>query len=237
LSGDPILLGEGPADPPLFEPAAQSDLQTIAHVALGTTQVAEIHVPGLVVIDLVGERVEDIELRRGTAQVWFGPDFVQVRWFPGGQDPCGSFTVTVAGGTEDGNRHAAVDLADRILLPAELAGGDGAADATDLLEGDWLLERSSVGGTPTEGGGLMFAFHGGDASWTDGCNTSTGRYEAVGEEAVRMDGVEGTRLPCPSNPTAQAVQQVMGAEQIQVSVGGDLLLLAVDDHRLTLRPG
>ena len=48
-------------------------------------------------------------------------DFVQVRWFTGGQELCESFTVTVAGGTEDGNRHAAVDLAERVLLPSDLA--------------------------------------------------------------------------------------------------------------------
>ena len=58
------------------------------------------------------------QLERGTAQLWFGAEFVQVRWFSGSQEPCESFTVTVAGGTEDGNRHAAVDLADRVLLPS-----------------------------------------------------------------------------------------------------------------------
>jgi hypothetical protein len=125
ITGDPIVMQPGPADPPLFDLSGQPAGQLVAHTMLGS-QVAELHAPGLVLTDLVGERVEEVELARGTASVWFGPDFVQVRWFTGGQEPCESFTVTVAGGGEDANRHAAVDLAERILLPRDLGDRAGA---------------------------------------------------------------------------------------------------------------
>jgi hypothetical protein len=244
LSGDPILTEVGPADPPLFDPSGQPAGQTIVHASLGEAQVAEIHVPGLVVTDLVGEEVDDVELERGTAQAWFGPDFVQVRWFTGSQEPCDSFTVTVAGGTRDGNRHAAVDLADRILLPDDLGLEEQPpADGTpaDTLEGEWQLERSEVDGSATKGPGLLFTFADGAASWTDGCNEHAGRYQAVGPtdaavtEATFSD-VTSTAVGCPANPTADAVSAVMGADAVEVSRGGELLVLSAGDTTLVLRP-
>lgn len=90
--------------------------------ALNATQRFEVQVPGEVVIDLVGERVGEVRLRRGPAEVWFQPAAVQVRWSTGSTDPCESFTVTVDGGSEDGNRYAAIELAERVRLPSELAG-------------------------------------------------------------------------------------------------------------------
>lgn len=117
LSGDPIVILPGPADPPLL-PGDRS-VERVQHVELGGLA-AEIHVPGFVVIDLVGERVEDVQLDRGTAQAWITEAFVQVRWSTGSQERCESFTVTVGGGSVDENRAAAIDLADRVLLPSDL---------------------------------------------------------------------------------------------------------------------
>jgi len=137
LGGDTVVVEPGPADPERFGAGGQPADQLVFHLPLGTTQTAEVHVPGVVVTDLVGERVEDVELQRGTAQVWFSTEFVQVRWFTGSQEPCSSFTVTVSGGTEDANRHAAVDLAERILLPEDLAApsGDDPSEPGDGIVG------------------------------------------------------------------------------------------------------
>jgi hypothetical protein len=75
----------------------------------------------MVVTDLIGERVEEVELARGPAQLWLTDAFAQVRWFP--EDPenpaCGSFTVTAAGGTEAERREVAVDYAERTLLSSD----------------------------------------------------------------------------------------------------------------------
>ena len=158
IAGEPIVMDAGPAaDPPRFDPSGQPANQLVAHTMLGS-QVAELHVPGVVLTDLVGERVEDVELERGTASIWFGPDFVQVRWFPGGQELCESFTVTVSGGSEDANRHAAVAFAERVLLPSDL----GEVGVADLDGTEWQLERSTVRGEPTEGTGSAFTFADGE---------------------------------------------------------------------------
>ena len=114
--------------------------------------------PGHVVDDLVGERVEEVELARGTASSGSRPgDFVQVRWFTGSQEPCESFTVTVAGSTEDGNRHAAVDLAERILLPSDLGdvAGDQRVEPTRGPSGSSTTPRSAA--SPTDGNGAAFS--------------------------------------------------------------------------------
>ena len=235
VSGDPIVLTPGAGDPPLFDPAFQPEGVTAAHGALGDAQVVEVQVPGVVVTDLVGERVEDVELQRGTASIWFGPDFVQVRWFPGTEEPCDSFTVTVAGSTEDGNRHAAVALADRLLLPTEIGVEEPPGSTADLLQGDWQLERSTVDGKPTDGGGLVFSFDGGEATWTDGCNTFAGTLVPIDGSMVTLVGAVGTKVHCPANPTMEAVGAVMGAEQIDVSTEGDQLVLRAGPIELRLR--
>ncbi|MEQ1786258.1 MAG: META domain-containing protein [Acidimicrobiales bacterium] len=233
ISGEPIMMEEGSADPPLFGTGGQPEGQLVTHTMLGT-QVAELHVPGLVLDDLLGERVEEVELRRGTATVWFGADFVQVRWFSGAQEPCESFTVTVAGGTEDGNRHAAVDFAERILLPSDL--GDLAAAS---LEGtDWALESSTVAGVTTDGSGLPFAFAGGEATWTDGCNSFGALFDQPSPTSLVLDEVGSTQLPCPTSPTSQALAAVMGADAIEVTFGSgrDIVVLSAGDTTLVLRP-
>jgi hypothetical protein len=152
IGGEPVVVDLGSAEPYRF-PAVGSDDQLVFHVPLGASQLAEVHVPGVVVIDLMGERVEDVELRRGTAQVWFGLDFVQVRWFTASQEPCDSFTVTVSGGSEDANRHAAVDLAERILLPDELEteepGAGPPSDGTTTTTDGVVITTTTIGETTT----------------------------------------------------------------------------------------
>ena len=79
---------------------------------------AEIQVPGQTVIDLVGERVEEVVLDDwGPATVWFRGGSVQVRAFPGRDDsgPCDAFTVTVAGPDEAANQAFAVAVANQVL--------------------------------------------------------------------------------------------------------------------------
>ena len=159
------------------------------------SQVAELHVPGVVLTDLVGERVEDVELERGTASIWFGPDFVQVRWFPGGQELCDSFTVTVSGGSEDANRHAAVALAERILLPSDL----GVVGVADLDGTDWQLERSTIRGEPTEGTGSAFTFADGEVIWSDGCNSFGATYTQPSPTSLDLGDVSSTERACPTN--------------------------------------
>lgn len=95
------------------DPSPFKESVAVAHGADNVTTV-ELHSPGIVVIDLVGERVEDVALSRGIAQMWLTDEFVQVRWFTGGRDRCDSFTVTATGGTESSQRKAAVELADRV---------------------------------------------------------------------------------------------------------------------------
>ncbi len=168
-------------------------------------------------------------LQRGGALVWFAPDFVQVRWFWGGHgnDPCGSFSATVAGGTRDGNRHAAVDLAERILLPRDL-GRD------ELVGTSWALERSTVEGVPTTGDGSTFAFTQTDVSWSDGCNAFGGVYELVGDR-LRVRDVTSTQAACEPNPTSDAINAVMGAQSVVATREGDLLRLRAGGTELLLR--
>ena len=240
--GDPVDFTSGPADPPLFDPASQPAGQTIAHADLGA-QVVEVHVPGLVVTDLVGERVEPVELERGTAEVWFGQGFVQVRWFTGSQDACESFTVTVAGGTEVDNRDAAVDLAGQLVLGSELEG-------PYLRQTEWQLERSEVDGASTDGNGSTFRFRQNDVLWTDGCNEFRATFDQGWPSVLDLLGaVESTKLPCPTNPTTQAINTVMQADPernvghttptrytIRVRYDGELLILTAGETVLILRP-
>ena len=87
--------------------------------------VLEVHSPGMVVRDLVGEEVEDVPLNGEVAQVWITEHFVQVRSFPDPADQCASFTVTASQGWVPGSgedlralrRTAALDLAQRIVVP------------------------------------------------------------------------------------------------------------------------
>jgi heat shock protein HslJ len=210
---------------------------TLVTGAFNDTQTFEVQVPGQVVTDLVGERVEDVQLHRGTGQLWFQADgAVQARWFTGSQEACESFTVTVRGGSEDANRHAAVDLAERVLMPSELGSSTADDDLAAQLEGEWLLERSTVDGAPTDGRGLRFSFLDGDASWTDGCNSFGGPYTAESGSTLVVGDIGSTDLPCPTNPTSQAVLAVMGAGRIDVAFDDELLTLGAGSVELVLRP-
>jgi heat shock protein HslJ len=231
MDGDDIRVESGPAQPPRFDPAGQPPGQLVYNLSLGDSQVAELHVPGVVVRDLVGERVEDVELRRGTAQVWFGTDFVQVRWFTGSQGPCGSFTVTVSGGNEDANRHAAVDLADRMLVASELSD-------PSLRHTNWQLERSTMGGVPTAGQGSTFSFGLTEVQWSDGCNSFSSSFEQADPETlVLVDGITSTDAFCDPNRTTDAIAAVMSTDlPIDVGYEGTLLTLRAGGVLLTLRP-
>jgi hypothetical protein len=199
----------------------QSPRQQQVAVPLGDQQTATIAVPGMVVTDLVGERVEDVELARGTAQIWFGGEFVQVRWFTGSQDPCASFTVTVDGGTEDGNRHVAVDLADQVLLPSDLE-----ARLAATLDGDWVLEGGHLVGQPFDGGGLAFSFADGVATWSDGCNQQRGEYEVAGATSIRIPEVSSTPVGCASvDEAAEAIDAVMNGSEVTVGTTPDAVVL------------
>ncbi len=235
LTGDPVELEMGPADPPIFGSGDQEPDQTVAHLDLGE-QVAEFYVPGMILTDLVGERVEQVELERGTANIWFGGEFVQVRWFPSDAVmPCDSFTVTVAGGTEDGNRHVAVDLADRMVLASEI-------DAPSLRQTEWALERSTVGGEPTAGDGSLFTFRQNDVQWTDGCNEFGASFEQDLRGRLVVGGddppteITSTQVSCDPTPTTDAILAVMSAGVIDVGYDGELLVLSAHDVVLTLRP-
>ncbi len=228
VTGDALETG-----PQLIGPFSELTDGTNIDGPLGADQTYRIDVPITFVRDFIGERVEDVELHRGTAQLWLSADFVQVRWVTDSQDPCGSFSVTVSGGTEDANRHAAVDLAERVVLPSEL---DGTSSAVGTIEGDWQLASSSLGGDSTDGNGVTFTFTDGRASWGDGCNSFYGRYEAVDGANVRMADVVSTKLPCPLSATAGAVQSVMGAQQIEVTSDGVLIRLIANFDVLVLHP-
>lgn len=242
VAGHELVLRTGAAQPPLVGTSAQPG-QSVLHADLGE-QVVELHVPGVVVIDLVGERVEQVQLARGAADVWFGPGFVQVRWFPGGQDACRSFSVTAAGGTEAANRELAVYLADSILLESEI-------DGPSLRQTEWQLERSTVGGVPTEGNGSTFHFRQNDVTWSDGCNTHRAAFDqswpSVLDLLGEVEALDTNR--CPANPTTDAIGSVMRADAdreaphigrtaytIDVRYDGDLLILSAGDIELTLRP-
>lgn len=127
-------------------PSGASSLvgQSVA-VAHGTDSetTVDLHSPGIVVTDLVGERVEDVELSRGDAQMWLTDEFVQVRWFTGGQDRCDSFTVTASGGTESSQREAAVELANRVRLIAE--------DTVEPSELELVVDEVTLDALPAHG--------------------------------------------------------------------------------------
>lgn len=232
---------------PLPEPATVSPAETFVTGSIGTrvegslnrNQTYAVQVPGQVVIDLVGERVEDVQLGRGTGQLWFQADAaapalapVQVRWFTGSQEPCESFTVTVAGGTEDENRHAAVDLADRVLMSNELP-GDPSPGGNLLANTEWQLERATVSGDPTEGGGLVFSFGDDTVDWTDGCNNMRSSY-TYADGALTVGEMQGT-IGCP-NTASDAINAVMATFPVAVTFDGNLLVLRGGDGELVLRP-
>ncbi len=243
----------GPLPEPRVAPAdtfVEGSVGTLVSGRLNETQSYAVQVPGQAVIDLVGERVDTLQLRRGTAQIWFqgqdGPadappaGAVQVRWFTGSQDACESFSVTVDGGNEDENRHAAVDLAERVVLPSELPRPAPPPVAHDVLDGtEWFLERTTVGvETTATDEVLLFTFAEGEAAWHDGCNRFSGPYTIDGDILRIGDttDVTHTLIGCESDPTSEAVHAVMVPGGIGVIVDGEILTLRTLGGELTLAP-
>ncbi|MDP1807338.1 MAG: hypothetical protein Q8K72_19325, partial [Acidimicrobiales bacterium] len=238
------LDGDGPhqtiadAPSPWFAPDSQPVQQQVVQLQLGSTQTAEIAVPGVVLTDLTGERVEDVELARGTGQVWFSPDFVQARWFTGSQESCESFTVTVWGGTEDGNRHAAVDLAEQVRLPSDLR-----ATIDRTFEGDWVLAGAQLAGEDLAVDPLEFSVEDQIAIWSNGCGLMSGVVELRAATSIQLldrGGTGSDQAACVGDPLAEAIDTVMRSEVIALSTTEDTLVLrddsVVDGATLTLRP-
>jgi heat shock protein HslJ len=237
ITGEPLPdpAAVSPAETHVLDDAGQPAVGTLVSGNLNSTQAYAVQVPGQVVLDLVGERVEDVQLRRGTAQLWFqSSGAVQLRWFTGGQEVCESYTVTVDGGTEDENRHAAVDLGERVLMPSELA-GCCEDPPRPRIDGVWYLQAASKDGrTDPEHHPLRFEFRGGHATWTDGCKDLTSTYDFSGRSLLlgRATSSEGE---CLATITSDAVTSVMDGEA-RVDFDGPLLLLSSEDAQLRLRP-
>lgn len=123
-----VVSGPVPPDEVLFPPQGQPAGQTTAYIEDDGIGV-QIAVPGVLVIDLVGERVEEVQLDRGPAVLWLTEEFVQVRWSTGSQQPCDSFSVTAVGGSEAENRAMALHWAEQVLLPRDLAALDDSGAA------------------------------------------------------------------------------------------------------------
>jgi heat shock protein HslJ len=138
--------------------------------------------------------------------------------------------VTVGGGTEDENRHAAVDLAERVLLPSELSEDEPTAAGNLLAGTEWRLERSSIDGEPTDGAGSVFTFTEDSVQWTDGCNFKSAP-STYADATLTVGLVTTTYKLCEPNPTSDAINAVMAEGSVNVTFEDDLL------HLLHLRAG
>ena len=253
---------------PLPEPTTVSPAETFVEGTVGTlvagelnaTQTYGVQVPGQVVIDLVGERVEDVQLERGTAQLWFQRDgAVQVRWFTGSHDACESFTVTVAGGTEDEDRHAAVDLADRVLLPSDLPNEDpdpglvpnplGRPEPTtttivvistveDELAGTWEMVELQQDGEPVgvPDGEMLVELTPNRVAWNDGCTGHAGRV-GYGRASITVTEIEEATPRCPSHPGRDLINALFGSGTIDVALDGTRATLTAGGRTLVLQRG
>jgi hypothetical protein len=211
---------------------------------LNDTQEYAVHVPGQVVIDLVGERVEDVQLARGTAQLWFQQvpnDSVQVRWFTGGQDGCETFTVSVEGGTEDENRHAAVDLADRILVGNELPGCcNEHPTPSPTVEGDlagvWEIVGLRAGGDPVAvpQGEVLVEFAPERVAWNDGCAGHSGAA-TYGSASVAVSEPVAQEPACPADDGRDLINALFASGTIGASVDGDRAELTAGDRLVALQ--
>jgi hypothetical protein len=226
------IKGEPPPVPAVTKPTSHGGPGTGTQVRgwlnEAQTQTYSLQVPGEVVTDLVGERVADVQLERGTAQLWFrGDGAVQVRWFTGSQGPCESFTVTVGGGNEDENRHAAVELAERVVLPSELT--EHEVGDNPLAGTEWFLEQTANAGEVTEVDEvLLFTFTDTDASWNDGCSSFDGPYTiADGSLTIESAHALPQKIACEPDPTSEAVNTVMEGTAT----------FTLHDARLVLRKG
>jgi hypothetical protein len=234
IAGDPIVMEPGPVDPlaPRFDAEPG---QNIAHTVVGS-QVAEVRVPGFTLQNSERWRMEDIELARGPAKVWLngppsgeqGKPFVQLRWSSDAEETCGSFTVTVDGGTEDANRQFAIDLAQRILLPSELGDPDlvgasgGPIAGLELAGTEWNVASTRTGTGPN---GAMVAFDDVTVTWEDGCATVRADYHLDREQGIlALTNRSSTDPGCPpptvfgsrNNPWSE-IRAVMNTEQITVA--------------------
>jgi hypothetical protein len=238
ISGDPVVMQSGAVDPsaPRFDTEPG---QGVAHARLGS-QVVEVRVPGFVLQEPDGWRMEDIELARGPARVWLdGPPsgeahqpFVQVRFFPASVAPCSSFTVTVDGGTEAENRQTAIDFADRIVLPAELEPGLPGAEgvglaALELAGTSWTFVDTSDGTVSSD-----MVFTDDTVSWDTGCERMGASYELDRDEGVlvltdveTLSGTCGPPTTFGQTPHYPVVDAVMGAERIPLVADDGLLYL------------
>ncbi len=231
FAGAPIEMELGPVDPlaPRFDAEPG---QNIAHTVIGS-QVAEVRVPGFSLGDPERWRMDDIELARGPATVWLdgppsgeqGKPFVQVRWSSDTEEACGSFTVTVDGGTEDSNRQLAVDLAQRILLPSDLDGPElsgaagGPVAGLELAGTEWKVVSTANGIGPD---GAAVSFDDTTVTWEEGCATVRADYALDREQGILILANHASTDPGCTPPTVvearsqpwSEIRAVMGAGRI-----------------------
>jgi len=235
IAGDPVDMQPGSATGRFSTEGGQG----VAHILLGG-QLAEVHVPGFARDGEAGRREEPIELERGSAVVWLdGPasasregagelPFVQVGFFPEGDEPCSSFTVTVDGGTEDANRQAAIDLAERVLLPTDLESLDlpgtegGPVAGLELAGTEWGIADPPVGPEHT------VSFTDATVSWPDGCATVTADYELDRRSGIlTLTNRSSTDPGCDPPPFPpdqgyptpwEAIRDVMAADPVPVAL-------------------
>ena len=236
ISGEAIDLKPAPAGGRFDTEGGQG----VAYVLLGRLA-AEVRVPGYVLREEEKWRFEPVDLGGRSAIVWLdGPNsasrsgnrpFVQVRYFPGGDEPCSSFMVTVDGGTVQANRAAAVDLAKRVLLPSDLGdldlpGAEGGPVAGLELPGTtWGITGSW--GQPSL---PLVTFTNTMVRWTDGCATVAANYaldRAKGE--LVLSNLRSTDPGCtpPTHPEFtlhwSRVASVMSAERLGIGLVDGML--------------
>jgi hypothetical protein len=236
ISGEPVDMQPGPGTGRFSTEGGQG----VSHILLGA-QLAEVHVPGFARTGREPRREELIELGRGPAIVWLdGPEsssregagelpFVQVGFYTGGDEPCSSFTVTVDGGSEEANRQAAIDLAERVLLPADLEdldlpGAEGGPVAGLELEGtEWRIAYPEQLYRA-----LQMSFTDTTVSWDSGCGTESADYELDRDEGIlTLTNRSSTDPGCtpPQNGERAGyrspwpvIEAVMGAERISMQL-------------------
>jgi hypothetical protein len=241
ISGDPVVMQLGPVDPagPRFDTEPG---QGVAHANIGS-QVVEVRVPGFVLEEPGGWRMEDIELARGPAKVWLdGPPsgqgnkpFVQVRFFPGSAVPCSSFTVTVDGGSEAENRQTAVDFAERIVLPAELEPGLPGAEGVGIAELElagtlWTFVDTSDGSVDSD-----MEFSADTVTWDTGCERLGASYVLdrdagflILTDVENLSGTCGPPTTLGNTPHYPVIDAVMRAGQVPIKLDDGRLYLG--DH-------
>ena len=220
--------------------------QSVAYTTIGA-QVVVVSVPGFDRGSDQGWRDEPVELERGPASLWLdGPEgasvtggvtsFMQVRYFPGSEGPCGSFTVSVEGGGAQEQRETAIDFAERVVLPAEL---DDLA-ALELAGTQWPFVDTSAGPVSSD---MLFTAD--TVSWDTGCERLGASYELDRDDGflilTNVENVSGTCGPPTTfgmTPLYPVVYSVMGSGRIPVSLEDGRLYLGEypDGDYLVLGP-